>query len=84
VAAYEGRLAPYVCVTFDGLFEPSFSSLRVTDDAGKQVNVEKAKGDPSRPTVMTVALPTLAAGHYVVHWVAVASDGPPYARRLSL
>jgi methionine-rich copper-binding protein CopC len=66
---------PYVRITFDGPLEPSFSSLQVTDAAGKQVNVAKAKVDPSRPAVMTVALPALAAGHYVVHWVAVASDG---------
>jgi hypothetical protein len=35
--------------------------------ASKQVNVEKAKVDPTRPALMTVALPTLAAAHYVVH-----------------
>jgi copper resistance protein C len=66
---------PYVRITFDGPLEPSFSSLQVTDAAGKQVNVEKAKVDPSHHAIMSVALPTLAAAHYVVHWVAVASDG---------
>ena len=39
----------------------------LTDAAGKQVNVEKAKVDPTRPALMTVALPTLATAHYVVH-----------------
>jgi methionine-rich copper-binding protein CopC len=66
---------PQVRITFDGPLEQTFSSLTVTDAAGKQVNVEKAKVDIAHPTVITVALPALPAGHYKVHWVAVASDG---------
>ena len=64
-----------VRVLFDGPLEPTFSSLKVTDASGKQVNAEKSAVDTQQPAVMTVALPTLAAGHYTVHWVAVASDG---------
>jgi copper resistance protein C len=64
-----------VKVTFDGPLEPAFSSLTVTDAGGKQVNTEKSAVDPHEAAVMTVALPTLAAGHYKVNWVAVASDG---------
>ncbi|MEX3955306.1 copper resistance protein CopC [Trinickia sp. EG282A] len=66
---------PQVRITFDGPLEPSFSSLTVTDAAGKQVNVEKAKVDGEHPAVITVALPALAVGHYTVHWSAVAADG---------
>jgi methionine-rich copper-binding protein CopC len=64
-----------VRITFDGPLEPTFSSLKVTNAEGKQVNVEKAKVDSAHPAVMTVALPSLAPGRYTVHWVAVASDG---------
>ena len=64
-----------VKITFDGPLEPSFTSLTVTDGAGKQVNTAKATVDAHQPTVISVPLPPLPAGHYIVHWVAVASDG---------
>ncbi|WP_205999110.1 copper resistance protein CopC [Paraburkholderia sp. Ac-20342] len=64
-----------VRITFDGPLEPAFSSLTVTDASGKQVNAQKSAVDAQQADVMTVPLPTLAAGHYTVHWVAVASDG---------
>ncbi|CAB3780191.1 hypothetical protein LMG28614_01012 [Paraburkholderia ultramafica] len=64
-----------VRVIFDGPLEPAFSSLTVTDASGKQVSTQKATVDQHQSTTMTVPLPSLAAGHYTVHWVAVASDG---------
>jgi len=64
-----------VRVIFDGPLELAFSSLTVTDTSGKQVNTEKSAVDQHDAAVMTVALPTLSAGHYKVNWVAVASDG---------
>jgi methionine-rich copper-binding protein CopC len=66
---------PQVRVIFDGPLEPAFSSLTVTDASGKPVTTDKASVDPHQPATMTVRLPSLAAGHYTVHWVAVASDG---------
>ncbi len=62
-------------ILFDGPLEPSFSTLTVTDAGGKQVNTDKAAVDPQQPALISVALPPLAAGHYSVHWAAVASDG---------
>lgn len=64
-----------VRVIFDGPLEPSFSSLTVTDASGKQVNTEKSGVDAHQAAAMAVPLPPLAPGHYIVHWVAVASDG---------
>ncbi|MFM0238551.1 copper resistance CopC family protein [Paraburkholderia phytofirmans] len=64
-----------VRVMFDGPLEAAFSSLTVTDASGKQVNTEKAMVDEHQRALITVPLPTLAPGHYTVHWVAVASDG---------
>ena len=64
-----------VRVMFDGPLEAAFSSLTVTDASGKQVNTEKATVDEHQRALITVPLPTLAAGRYTVHWVAVASDG---------
>jgi methionine-rich copper-binding protein CopC len=64
-----------VRVLFDGPLEPAFSSLTVADASGKQVSTEKSTVDAQQPAAMAVPLPPLAAGHYSVHWVAVASDG---------
>ena len=64
-----------VRVIFDGPLEAAFSSLTVTDASGKQVNTQKAAVDEHQPALIVVPLPALAAGHYTVHWVAVASDG---------
>jgi methionine-rich copper-binding protein CopC len=62
-------------ITFDGPLEPSFTTLTVTDATGKQVSTAKATVDAQQPTVVSVALPTLSAGRYTVHWAAVAADG---------
>ena len=62
-------------IVFDGPLEPAFTTLTVTDATGKQVNTEKSKVDAQQPAVATLALPTLPAGHYTVHWAAVADDG---------
>lgn len=64
-----------VKLTFDGPLEPAFTSLTVTDGAGKQVNTAKATVDANQSAVISVPLPPLPAGRYTVHWVAVASDG---------
>lgn len=64
-----------VKITFDGPLEPAFSSLTVSDAAGKQVNTAKSAVDAGQPDVITVALPPLPAGRYTVHWAAVAADG---------
>jgi copper resistance protein C len=64
-----------VKLTFDGPLEPAFSSLTVSDASGKPVSTQKSSVDAQQPAVMTVPLPALTAGHYTVHWVAVASDG---------
>ena len=64
-----------VRVIFDGPLEAAFSSLTVADASGKQVNTEKSAVDAHQAAAIAVPLPPLAAGHYTVHWVAVASDG---------
>lgn len=64
-----------VRIAFDGNLEPAFSSLTVTDAAGKPVGAAKAHVDPQHPNVIELALPPLAAGKYTVNWAAVAADG---------
>jgi methionine-rich copper-binding protein CopC len=64
-----------VRITFNGPLEPAFSTLTVTDAAGKPVTAGKAAIDAKAPDVISVPVSGLAAGPYTVHWVAVASDG---------
>ena len=64
-----------VKIIFDGPLEPAFTTLTVTDAAGKQVNTAKSSVDARQPAIATVALPVLPGGHYTVHWAAVADDG---------
>ena len=64
-----------VTIIFDGPLEPAFSSLSVSNSAGKQVNTAKAEVDPNDPKSIHVTLPPSPPGTYTVHWVAVASDG---------
>jgi methionine-rich copper-binding protein CopC len=64
-----------VKIVFGGSLEPAFTSMIVTDSTGKQVNAAQATVDPQERNVVSLALPTLPAGHYTVHWIAVAEDG---------
>ncbi|WP_421027214.1 copper resistance protein CopC [Paraburkholderia sp. A1RO-5L] len=64
-----------VAIDFDDALEPAFSSIDVTDAAGKSVVHGKSAVDPANGKRMSVALDALAAGKYTVKWVAVAADG---------
>ncbi|SNT28033.1 hypothetical protein SAMN05421770_106286 [Granulicella rosea] len=64
-----------VSVVFTEALEPKFSSLALTDAAGKTLSTEHSKADPADPKHLTLALPTLAPGTYFVHWVSTAPDG---------
>lgn len=64
-----------VVIDFDDALEPAFSSINVTDAAGKSVIREKASVDPANTRRMSVALDPLSAGQYAVTWIAVAADG---------
>jgi methionine-rich copper-binding protein CopC len=66
---------PSITITFTEAIEPKFSSLVVTDEKGKTFNTEASHIAPGDATTLTLALPPLAAGVYVVHWTNVATDG---------
>jgi hypothetical protein len=54
--------------------EPAFSTLRVVDKDGKQVDRKDKRIDPSDATVMRVSLPPLQNGTYRVFWRALSVD----------
>lgn len=74
-AGAEGPAPANVTIVFDGPLEPAFSKLTVTSAAGKAVTTAQAQVDPNDRKTIRLALPRLAPDKYVVHWVAVASDG---------
>jgi methionine-rich copper-binding protein CopC len=65
-----------ISVTFSEAVEPKFSSLTLTDEAGKPVGKETSQpvaGDAK--TMMLTPPSALPPGGYLVHWVSVAADG---------
>jgi hypothetical protein len=65
----------HVSVEFSEGLDPKFSSLRVTNPAGTVVSKVSSNVSTADPKYMTLDLPALALGVYVVHWVSVATDG---------
>ena len=65
-----------ISVTFSEPVEGKFSSLNVTDEQGKKkFNTASSAASPDDPKTLTLALPPLQPGAYLVHWVSVAADG---------
>jgi len=54
--------------------EPAFSSVRVVDQSGKQVDRRDAGVDSRDPTMLHVSLPALAPGRYRVIWRVLSVD----------
>jgi len=63
-----------ISITYSEAVEPKFSTISVTDAAGKKFSTATAMPAANDPKTMTLALPTLPHGSYVVHWVSVATD----------
>ena len=64
-----------VSVTFSEAIEPKFSSINVVDEQGKKYNTASSAPVPGDPKTLTLAVPPLQPGNYLVHWVTVAADG---------
>jgi hypothetical protein len=64
-----------ISITFSEPIEPKFSSIKLTDMAGKSVDPEASAPAPGDSRTLTLAVPSLPAGIYVVHWVNVSVDG---------
>jgi len=69
-----GASPAVISITYSEAVEPKFSTIRVTDAGGKKFSTATAMPVASDPKTMTLALPTLPPGSYVVHWVSVATD----------
>ena len=54
--------------------EPAFSTLRVLDENGKQVDTRKAEVDAGDRTLLKVSVPALAPGTYRAVWRVLSVD----------
>jgi len=66
---------PEVRVWFDGTIEPVFSTLRVEDANGQQVDRGDSHVDANDDALLEVSVPPLPAGGYHAVWSVVARDG---------
>jgi copper resistance protein C len=64
-----------ISITFSEAVEPKFSSIKLTNIDGKSVDPEASTPVQGDPTTITLAIPSLPTGTYVVHWVNVSVDG---------
>ena len=64
-----------VRIWFDGEMEPAFSTIRVQNLSGQQVDKGDGHVDSSDATLLEVSVSSLPAGNYRVIWSVVARDG---------
>lgn len=64
-----------VTIHFTEPLEPAFSKITLADANGKAAAPGASQVDKRDARTMHLPLPQLSAGHYAVHWTAVATDG---------
>ena len=65
---------PEVVLSFSQELEPAFSTIRVTDRDGKQVDRGDKRVDSADRSILRVSLPPLAPGTYRVQWRVLSVD----------
>ena len=68
------RAPDEVKLYFTERLEPAYSSVRVLNDQGVQVNRENSRVDRSSPTLLRATLPPLPPGTYKVIWRVLSID----------
>ena len=63
-----------VTLWFTQELEPAFSTVRVMDKNGKQVDRQDKRLDPSDRSILRVSLPPLPPGTYRVVWRVLSAD----------
>ena len=65
---------PHVRIVFDEAINPLTSRIVVIDTVDHEVDLQDSQVNSADPRIMTVSLPLLRAGTYVVVWRAQSSD----------
>jgi copper resistance protein C len=60
--------------SFSQALEPAFTTVKVFDPQGRQVDKADKAVDPNDATVVRVSLPALSPGRYRVVWRALSTD----------
>lgn len=60
---------------FTERLEPAYSTVRVKDDHGAQVDRQDSHVDPSNPFLLRATLQPLEHGAYAVNWRVLSVDG---------
>jgi methionine-rich copper-binding protein CopC len=61
-------------LSFTSPLEPAFSTVKVLDKSGRQVDRKDYQVDHDDPALITVTVPALASGTYRVVWHALSVD----------
>lgn len=64
-----------VSIWFDGALESAFTTIRVEDINGRQMDKGNGGVNEAEPTLLEVELPQLSPGTYRVIWDVLARDG---------
>lgn len=64
-----------IALTFNERVEEAFSSVTLSDGAGKALAVGKPRLDAANPVVLRMQVPALHAGAYSVAWAVAGHDG---------
>lgn len=64
-----------VRLAFSERLEPAYSTLRVEDDKGAEVDGRDGRVDRANPLLIRASLPALGRGVYTVIWRALSVDG---------
>ena len=68
---------PVVALWFTQDLEPAFSGVKVTNEAGKQVDLGNAEIPQGSPAELQIGLNPLPPGTYLVSWHVVSVDTHP-------
>jgi hypothetical protein len=66
---------PAIVLAFNEPVEPAFSSIKLLDEQGKAVKIEKATVDPADKKRLRAAIPVLINGKYTVQYTTMGRDG---------
>lgn len=65
---------PRVRLWFTERLEPAFSSVRIVNEAGKQVDKGDGQVDTANPRLLQISVPALSPGTYKVIWRVLSVD----------
>lgn len=66
---------PAIVLAFNEPIEPAFSSIKLLDEQGKALTIDKATVDPADKKRLRATIPVLVNGKYTVQYNTMGRDG---------